>query len=900
VRVDEATDLHGFRVLTRLYEASSRLWRERNPKHGLEHLLLVATELLGAKLATLHLVNSSQGREIELKASCGVGLEARRDISCLRWEDDAACAAARKSGECISFDDMEVGAKRSRLLSFVRLRGAKSALVAALPNGDGVSLGVLCLASEARSWSGEWPRRFTQECARLAAGFLHRCKFEGDLRENAERYRQLVLGLSDTIVWEGDPDTFRMTFVSPAAEALLGYPVAQWLNEENFWINHLHPDDREKAIAYCSEETRAGRDHQFEYRMLAADGRTVWLRDRVYVTEVENGKRRLRGVMLDITQEKEAELKLRESEERFRQMCEIAPVMIWLSDPHGRCLQLNRMLREFWNIDEQKLADFDWVSMLHPEDLGEVRQKVQIASETRSSFTVQARFRNASGEYRILKTDAQPRFSCSGAFLGFIGINVDLTNEIRTFEALRESEERFERFMHHLPGFAWIKDGSGRYIFANTAAANALGTSPEKLKGLTDGEVLPAQVAARFRRRDLATLEQRESQKFIETLEVKDGAPRHSIVHKFPIPDALGNARLVGGIAVDITDLKAAEDQIAKLNDDLRHRVEELEALLNALPVGVFIAHDPLCRKITMNAAGAAMLRLPLAANASKSGPEAGRLPFRAFKNGVEVAPEDLPMQRAARTGQVVVGDELDLVFNDGSSRVLYEHASPLFDSSGAVRGCVGVFDDITERKRAERQQKLLISELNHRVKNTLAITQSIASLTLRETPDPALFKEAFSARLRALAHTHSLLTASSWQGVSLRELALTALEPFQSRGKAIDIDGPQVMIKPEAAVTLSLVLHELATNAAKHGALSTPGGRLSVRWQFDAEQPVLVFCWREENGPAVSAPERTGFGSRLIRASATQLGGTAHLTYHREGVEALLTFPVDKARAAV
>lgn len=351
---------------------------------------------------------------------------------------------------------------------------------------------------------------------------------------------------------------------------------------------------------------------------------------------------------------------------------------------------------------------------------------------------------------------------------------------------------------------------------------------------------------------------------------------------------------------IDVTKLKAAEDQIARLNDDLRHRVEELEALLNALPVGVFIAHDPLCHQITMNPAGAAMLRLPLGANASKSGPDADRLPFRVFKNGVEVAPEDLPMQRAARMGQAVVGEVVDIVFADGTSRVLYEHASPLFDASGAVRGCVGVFDDITERKRAERQQKLLISELNHRVKNTLAITQSIASLTLRETPDPVLFKEAFSVRLRALAHTHSLLTARSWQGVSLRELALTALEPFQSSGRAIDIDGPQVMIKPEAAVTLSLVLHELATNAAKHGALSIPGGRLTIRWQLDPGPPDLEFCWREENGPAVSAPRRTGFGSKLIRASAAQLGGTAHLAYQREGVEARLRFPVDQARAAV
>jgi len=900
VRLEEASDLHEVRVLKQLYATSSQLWHERDLQRGLKHLLKVASEILGAELATLHLVDPSAGRELGLKASHGICLEASRDIVSVRWKDDAACAAVLESAGCISFGRMEVAAKGSRLLSFFQSKGAKCALVAALPGDNGSPLGLLSLASRARSWSGEWPRRFAQECARLASDFLKRCEFECELREHADRYRQLVLGLSNTIVWEADPDTLRLTFVSPAAEALLGYPIAQWLTEENFWIDHIHPDDREKVLVYCRQEIQAGRDHQLEYRLIAADGRTVWLRDRAYVATLENGKRQIRGVMHDVTQEKEAELRLREGEERFRQMCEIAPVMIWLTDPCGRFLHANRTLREFWNIEENEVSEFSWASKLHPEDFCEVRQKVQTALATRSCFTLQARFRNASDEYRVLKINAQPRFSCTGAFLGFIGINVDLTNEIQAFEALRESEERFERFMHHLPGFAWIKDRSGRYVFANAATAKALDTTPDKLKGRTDDELLPAHLAAKFRARDVATLETGKSQQTVEAFEGRDGWPRYSLVSKFPIPDATGKPRLVGGIAIDVSKLKAAEEQIAKLNDDLRHRVEELEALLNALPIGVFIAHDPQCRQITMNPAGAAMLRLPLDANASKSGPDADRLPFRVLKNGVEVAPEDLPMQRAARTGQAVVGEVVDIVFDDGTSRVLYEHASPLFDASGGVRGCVGVFDDITERKRAEQQQQLLISELNHRVKNTLAITQSIASLTWRATQDPALFNEAFSARLRALAHAHSLLTACSWQGVSLRELILTALEPFQSQENAIDIDGPQVVVKPEVAVTLSLVLHELATNAAKHGALSTPEGCLIIRWQLDPSQPDLEFCWRETNGPPVVAPRKSGFGTRLIRSTAAQLGGTVHLDYHREGVEVRIRFPVEQARAAI
>ena len=163
MRLDEASDLHGVRVLNQLYAASSQLWRERDLQHGLEHLVQVASELLGAELVTLHLINRGRGGDIELNASRGVCFEACRDIICLRWEDDAACAAVLEAVGCISFDEMEVGARGSRLLSFMQSHRAKCALVAALPSGDGSSLGVLCLASEARKWSGEWPRRFAQE-----------------------------------------------------------------------------------------------------------------------------------------------------------------------------------------------------------------------------------------------------------------------------------------------------------------------------------------------------------------------------------------------------------------------------------------------------------------------------------------------------------------------------------------------------------------------------------------------------------------------------------------------------------------------------------------------------------------------------------------------------------------
>lgn len=218
----------------------------------------------------------------------------------------------------------------------------------------------------------------------------------------------------------------------------------------------------------------------------------------------------------------------------------------------------------------------------------------------------------------------------------------------------------------------------------------------------------------------------------------------------------------------------------------------------------------------------------------------------------------------------------------------------PIRDVEGQVLGVFVEGSDVTDRVRAERQQALLVAELNHRVKNALATVQSIAAQTLRTSPDPAAFRIAFESRLMALAATHDLLTASSWRGAQLRDVLLVELEPHGP--ERYELDGPDVALGPNQALSLGLVFHELATNAAKYGALSTPHGCVRVSWRTveAANGQALELAWTERGGPAVTPPARRGFGSRLIERSLQgEIGGSATLEFAEGGVVCRVMAPL-------
>jgi PAS domain S-box-containing protein len=268
--------------------------------------------------------------------------------------------------------------------------------------------------------------------------------------------------------------------------------------------------------------------------------------------------------------------------------------------------------------------------------------------------------------------------------------------------------------------------------------------------------------------------------------------------------------------------------------------------------------------------------------------------------------PDDLADERLAYARQVAGSDapytqEKRTVRKDGEVIWTNVTASAVFDEGRFLYG-IRIVQDITQRKLAEARQELLLNELNHRVKNILALVSALATQTGRFTSDIDTFTSVFEERLKALAKSHDLLIRTQWRGAEMREVLTTELEPHMrpaGAAPAVVLDGPPVQLDARTAVGLSLAAHELATNAVKYGALSAPSGTVQVSWRWveEADRRALRLTWTERGGPPVGEPSRQGFGSKLIERLATgDLGGDVAFDYRPEGLTAAFTIVPESA----
>ncbi|MHC2017040.1 sensor histidine kinase [Methylobacterium sp. CM6247] len=352
-----------------------------------------------------------------------------------------------------------------------------------------------------------------------------------------------------------------------------------------------------------------------------------------------------------------------------------------------------------------------------------------------------------------------------------------------------------------------------------------------------------------------------------------------------------GRSGIVVGVLQDVTTRVEARDA-------LRESEERLRIATSLAELGIFEWHMLDDQAVWENERMFAIFGRH---------PEEGALGKREFLSTV-LHPDDRPAFRQAISTALREDSTLQA---SGRIQRAHDGAWRIIDMAGRFesdaphrlpRRLIGVVADVTERRIAEERQALLIRELHHRVKNTLATVQAIVGSTARTASSIESFYEAFVGRIMSLAHTHSVLTEDTWQTASLRNLLENELRPYgdgASDGpgtKRIALDGPPVDLASEIAVPIGMAIHELTTNAAKHGALSTQEGRVAITWSVmeDAGGKTLHLEWSESDGPPVRPPTRQGFGSRLLqRVLTAQVRADIAASYPPEGFRLTMTAPL-------
>ena len=300
------------------------------------------------------------------------------------------------------------------------------------------------------------------------------------MRPDRRTVRATPLGLLDdldAIVWEMDPHTWQFTFVSAGAERILGYPLAQWMDEPDFWRTHIHPDDRDRAVTFCAQCVAEARDHQLEYRMIAADGGVVWVHDMVHVvTTPEHGVSELHGVMVDISRHKQLEAELRASEERLTRFAEASIDGIILHEG-GTILDINTAGAAMFGYGPAELIGRTATDVTAPEDRARLAAHIAADAETPLEGNAMAR------DGRVFPVQVRGRRVTIGGRPARLVIVRDLTDQRRAEQALRESEQRYRRLVEAMVD-AVIVHLDGTILFINGAGIRMLGaTEPDAVLG---------------------------------------------------------------------------------------------------------------------------------------------------------------------------------------------------------------------------------------------------------------------------------------------------------------------------------------------------------------------------------------------------------------------------------
>lgn len=572
-----------------------------------------------------------------------------------------------------------------------------------------------------------------------------------------------------------------------------------------------------------------------------------------------------------------AEAALRASEARFRTLADSIPQLAWMTHADGWIFWYNRRWFDYTGTTLEEMQGWGWTKIHHPDHVDRVADGIRRSFESGEPWEDTFPLRGKDGRFRWFLSRARPIRDDTGRIVRWFGTNTDVTDSLEKEKALREASERVELSLDAgaILG-TWVWSLPDDRLTTDERFAAFLGLDPERCRaGFPQREVMAAilpEDEPQVRAAVEAVLESGGSFSAEYRVRLPDGTLRWVEANGRCELDAEGRAVRFPGVLLDIHARKQAEARLRDSEREAREAQRLLETVLEAVPAPIYVK-DAEGRMLIANQ------QVMLAFGKSWDDVR-GRTDLECLDDPGQAEQLIANDRRVMETRASLEVEEVVGYDEQGRPRTWLSRKSPFFDESGRAIGLVGASIDVSARKRAEDARRLLVRELDHRVKNLLAIIAGMVNMSARSATCPRAMAAGLSGRITALARAHSLIRGSitgetPTEGASLSRIAEEVLQPYRQADEArIRVSGPHVPLGPSAATSLALVLHEFATNAAKHGALSVAGGRLEVSWSAGEED--LTLAWSEEDGPPVAGPPaRSGFGARLARLSVEgQLGG--------------------------
>ncbi len=695
-------------------------------------------------------------------------------------------------------------------------------------------------------------------------------------------YADLINSING-IVWEVDARTMRFTFVSHQAETMLGYPVAAWLSDPDFWVDHMHPEDRGWAPAYCERETRKKSGHAFEYRMLAADGRTVWLRDIVSVVVEDDGPIALRGVMMDVTDRKLAEQALRASDQRLRQALRASRTGLWDWNTDTNQVSFSPEWMDQIGYGPGELEDtFEtWRSRLHPDDHDRALAYVAANLTSRvGEYRQEFRLRHRDGTYRWIEAHASFVTEPDGRKVRMLGSHTDITDRKQAEEALNAAKSFLQQVVDTSPSMIFVKDGAGRVVFVNQSTAQYYGATPEQMISQSTEVVhLRAEEAAQFVRDDVEVIRTRRKIAKEEVNTAPDGTEHWFQTVKVPLLKPDGTAEVLG-ISTDITERKRAEEalrrseanlaeaqRIAKLGSwemDVSSRQlvwsEETYRIFEVVPTEFPGTHDAFLAR---------------------------------------VHPDDRALVRETYARAVESHTPYDLVhrlrMEDGRIKFVHERCETRYAEDGSPVQSIGTVQDITVRTLAETErdelaQRLLEAEeserraiardLHDEIGQSLTALKLSLQLAARAQDRAERLTDGVGIVDQILRQVRDL--SLSLHSTALDDLGLEcalrghAEQETQRAGLALDVEMDKLPESLPHSVEIACfrITQEALTNVIRHARAS----RVLLRLRHTALGLELLV---RDDGIGMAEPERVGsnsVGLAGMRERARLLGGAVRL----------------------